>query len=34
MIERLIDNYSQARGFMGKMEARLIKAGRLEEFNC
>jgi hypothetical protein len=34
MVECLIDNYSQARGFMGKMEARLVKTGRLDEFNC
>jgi hypothetical protein len=27
MIERKIDNYSQARGFMGKMEASLVKMG-------
>jgi hypothetical protein len=33
MPEHLFDNYSQARGFMGKMEARLVKMGRLEEFN-
>ncbi len=33
MIERQVDNYSQARGCMGKMEARLVKTGRLEEFN-
>jgi hypothetical protein len=33
MIERLVDNYTQARGCMGKMEARLVKTGRLEEFN-
>jgi hypothetical protein len=33
MIERLIDNYNQARGYMSKMEARLLKTGRLDEFN-
>jgi hypothetical protein len=33
MVERLIDNYNQARGFMSKMEARLLKKGRLDEFN-
>jgi diacylglycerol kinase len=32
-IERLIDNYSQARGYMAKMEARLVKTRRLDEFN-
>ncbi len=34
MVERLIDNYNQARGYMSKMEARLLKTGRLDEFNC
>jgi hypothetical protein len=29
----LIDNYSQAKGYMGKMESRLVKMGRLDEFN-
>jgi hypothetical protein len=29
MVERLIDNY----GYMSKMEARLLKTGRLDEFN-
>jgi hypothetical protein len=33
MIERLVDNYTQARGCMGKMETRPVKTGRLEEFN-
>ncbi len=33
MIERLVNNYNQARGCMGKMEARLAKTGRLQEFN-
>ncbi len=33
MIERLIDNYNQARGYKSKMEARLLKTGRLDEFN-
>jgi hypothetical protein len=33
MVERLIDNYNQARGYMSKMEARLLKPGRLDEFN-
>jgi hypothetical protein len=33
MVERLIDNYNQSRGFMSRMEARLLKSGRLEEFN-
>ncbi len=30
---RLIDNYSQAKGYMSKVKARLLKMGRLEEFN-
>ncbi len=33
MVERLIDNYNQAKGYMSKMEARLLKTGRLDEFN-
>jgi hypothetical protein len=33
MVERLIDNYAQARGCMGKIEAKLVRTGRLEEFN-
>jgi hypothetical protein len=33
MAERLIDNYNQARGYMSKVEARLLKTGRLDEFN-
>ncbi len=32
-VGKLIDNYFQARGCMRKMEARLLKTGRLEEFN-
>jgi hypothetical protein len=26
-------NYNQARGYMSRMEARLLKTGRLDEFN-
>jgi hypothetical protein len=33
LVEKLIHNYSQARGCMSRMEARLLKKGRLEEFN-
>jgi hypothetical protein len=33
MVERLIDNYNQTRGYMSKMEARLLKTGRMDEFN-
>jgi hypothetical protein len=33
LVEKLIDNYNQARGCMSRMEARLLKKGRLEEFN-
>jgi hypothetical protein len=33
MVERLIDNYDQARGCMSRMEAQLLKKGRLDEFN-
>jgi hypothetical protein len=33
MVERLIDNYNQARGYMSKMEARILKMGRLDKFN-
>ncbi len=33
MVEKLTDNYNQARGFMSKMEARLLKKGRLDKFN-
>jgi hypothetical protein len=33
MIERLIDNNNQARGYMSKMEARPLKTRRLDEFN-
>jgi hypothetical protein len=31
MVERLIENYAQARGCMGRMEARLVRTGRLDE---
>jgi hypothetical protein len=33
LVERLIDNYLQAMACIGKMEARLVKMGRLDEFN-
>jgi hypothetical protein len=33
MVKRLIDNYNQARGLMSRLETRLLKKGRLEEFN-
>jgi hypothetical protein len=33
LVERLIDKYTQARGCMGKMKARLVKTGKLDEFN-
>jgi hypothetical protein len=33
LVERLINNYAQARGCIGRMEARLVKTGRLAEFN-
>jgi hypothetical protein len=33
MVEHLIDNYNQTRGYMSKMEARLLRTGRLDEFN-
>ncbi len=33
LVEKLIDNYNQARGCMSRMEARLLKKGRLDEFN-
>jgi hypothetical protein len=33
MVERLNDNYNQARGLMSRMETRLLKKGRLDEFN-
>jgi hypothetical protein len=33
LVEKLIDNYNQARGCMSRTEARLLKKGRLEEFN-
>ncbi len=32
-VEKLIDNYNQARGCMSRMEARLLKKGRIAEFN-
>ena len=33
MVEKLIDNYNQARGCMSRMETRLVKKGRIAEFN-
>jgi hypothetical protein len=33
LVRQLIDNYSQAKGYMGKMESRIVKSGRLDEFN-
>jgi hypothetical protein len=33
MVEKLIDNYGQARGCMSRMETRLLKKGRIAEFN-
>ncbi len=33
MVERLIDNHAQARRCTGKIEAKLVRTGRLEEFN-
>jgi hypothetical protein len=33
LVEKLIDNYGQARGCMSRMEARLLKEGRIAEFN-
>jgi hypothetical protein len=33
LVEKLIDNYNQARGFMSRMETRLLKKGRIAEFN-
>jgi hypothetical protein len=33
MVEWLADNYAQARGYMSRMEARLVKTGRLSKFN-
>ncbi len=33
LVEKLIDNYGQARGCMSRMEARLLKKGRIAEFN-
>jgi hypothetical protein len=32
-VEKLIDNYNQARGCMSRMETRLLKKGRIAEFN-
>ncbi len=32
-VEKLIDNYCQARGCMSRMDTRLLKKGRLGEFN-
>jgi hypothetical protein len=29
LVEKLIDNYGQARGCMGRMEARLLKKGEI-----
>jgi hypothetical protein len=33
MVECLINNYNQARRYMSKMEARLLRTGRLDKFN-
>jgi hypothetical protein len=33
LVEKLIDNYGQARGCMSRMEMRLLKEGRIAEFN-
>jgi hypothetical protein len=33
LVEKLIDNYNQARGCMSRMETRLLKKGRIAEFN-
>ncbi len=33
LVEKLIDNYGQARGCMSRMEAHLLKKGRIAEFN-
>jgi hypothetical protein len=33
LVEKLIDNYNQARGCMSRMETRLGKKGRMAEFN-
>jgi hypothetical protein len=33
LVEKLIDNYNQARGCMSRMETRLLKKGRMAEFN-
>jgi hypothetical protein len=33
LVEKLIDNYNQARGCMSWMETRLLKKGRIAEFN-
>ncbi len=32
-MEKLIDNYNQARGCMSRMETRLVRKGRIAEFN-
>jgi hypothetical protein len=32
-VKKLIDNYGQARGCMSRMETRLLKKGRIAEFN-
>jgi hypothetical protein len=32
-VEKLIDNYNQSRGCMSRMETRLVKKGRIAEFN-
>jgi hypothetical protein len=32
LVEKLVDNYGQARGCMSRMETRLLKKGRLGEF--
>ncbi len=33
LVEKLVDNYGQARGCMSRMETRLLKKGRIAEFN-
>ncbi len=33
LVEKLIDNYNQARGCMSRMETRLLKKRRIAEFN-
>jgi hypothetical protein len=32
-VEKLINNYAQAKNCMKRMEGRLVKTGRMEEFN-